>query len=134
MRHGVKKGRKLNKSASHRKAMLANMAASLFSHKRIRSTDVKLKELRSFVDKLITLGKCGDVHSRRIAIKYLRNKDAVKTLFDEIAPKCANRQGGYTRILKIGPRQNDAALVSSMELVDFSSDFGEVAPSGESEE
>ncbi len=134
MRHGVKKGRKLNRTASHRKAMLANMAASLFSHKRIRSTDVKLKELRSFVDKLITLGKRGDVHSRRIAIKYLRNKDAVKTLFDEIAPKCADRQGGYTRILKIGPRQNDAALVSLMELVDFSNDFGEVASSGESEE
>jgi len=120
MRHGIKKGRKLNKTASHRKAMFANMAASLFYHKRIHSTDVKLKELRSFVDKLITFGKKDSVHARRMAMKYLRNKNAVAVLFNEIAPKCGVRQGGYTRIVKVGHRKNDAALVSLMELVDFS--------------
>lgn len=99
--------------------MLANMAASLFKHKQIRTTDAKAKEARSFAEKLITLGKKGDVQARRQALKILPTKEDVNLLFDEIAPQYDEREGGYTRIIKLGRRTNDAAPVSILELVDF---------------
>jgi len=118
MRHG-KKGRKLGRKKSHREAMLANMAASLFKHKQIRTTDAKAKEARKVAEKLITLGKRGDLHARRQALKILPTKDDVNNLFHEIAPQYDNRNGGYTRIIKLGRRQGDAAPVSILELVEF---------------
>lgn len=123
MRH-KKNGRKLNRTASHRKAMLANMAANLFLHKQIRTTHPKALEARRFAETLITKAKRGDVHSRRLVLKVIPQKDIVKILFDEIAPQYAERNGGYTRITKLGQRKNDAAQVSLLSLVDFD-------PSGE---
>jgi len=124
MRHR-KDGRKLGRTASHRKAMLANMAANLFLHKQIRTTHPKALEARRFAETLITKAKKGDLHSRRMVLKVIPHKDVVKILFDEIAPQYADRNGGYTRIIKLGQRKNDAAHVSILALVDFD-------PSGES--
>ena len=118
MRHNHK-GRKLGRTASHRKAMLSNMAANLFKHKQIRTRDAKAKEARRVAEKLITLGKRGDVHARRQALKLLPTKEDVNLLFHEIAPQYENRDGGYTRIVKLGRRTNDAAPVSILELVEF---------------
>ncbi len=123
MRHR-KDGRKLGRTASHRKAMLANMAANLFLHKQIRTTHPKALETRRFAETLITKAKKGDLHSRRMVLKVIPHKDVVKILFDEIAPQYADRNGGYTRIIKLGQRKNDAAHVSILALVDFD-------PSGE---
>jgi len=123
MRHR-KDGRKLGRTASHRKAMLANMAANLFLHKQIRTTHPKALEARRFAETLITKAKKGDLHSRRLVLKVIPHKDIVKILFDEIAPQYADRNGGYTRIIKLGQRKNDAAHVSILSLVDFD-------PSGE---
>lgn len=123
MRHR-KDGRKLGRTASHRKAMLANMAANLFLHKQIRTTHPKALEARRLAETLITKAKRGDLHSRRLVLKIIPRKDIVKILFDEIAPQYANRDGGYTRIIKLGQRKNDAAHVSLLALVDFD-------PSGE---
>jgi large subunit ribosomal protein L17 len=118
MRHR-KDGRKLGRTASHRKAMLANMAANLFLHKQIRTTHPKALEARRLAESLITKAKKGDLHSRRIVLKVIPHKDIVKILFDEIAPQYADRNGGYTRIIKLGQRKNDAAHVSLLSLVDF---------------
>ena len=123
MRHR-KDGRKLGRTASHRKAMLANMAANLFLHKQIRTTHPKALEARRLAETLITKAKKGDIHSRRMVLKVIPHKDVVKILFDEIAPQYADRNGGYTRIIKLGQRKNDAAHVSILALVDFD-------PSGE---
>ncbi len=123
MRHR-KDGRKLGRTASHRKAMLANMAANLFLHKQIRTTHPKALETRRFAETLITKAKKGDIHARRMVLKVIPHKDIVKILFDEIAPQYADRNGGYTRIIKLGQRKNDAAHVSILSLVDFD-------PSGE---
>lgn len=117
MNHGVK-GRKLGRTASHRKAMLANMAASLLIHRQIKTTEAKAKEVRRLVERLITYGKKNTTHHRRLAFAVLRQKDVVKSLFEEIAPIYAERQGGYTRIYKLGQRPNDAAKVVLLELVD----------------
>ena len=111
MRHR-KEGRKLNRSASHRKAMLANMAANLFLHKQIRTTHPKALEARRLAESLITKAKKGDLHSRREVLKVIPHKDVVKILFDEIAPQYAERPGGYTRIIKLGQRKTDADQVS----------------------
>jgi len=127
MRHR-KDGRKLGRTASHRKAMLANMAANLFLHKQIRTTHPKALETRRFAETLITKAKKGDLHSRRMVLKVIPHKDIVKILFDEIAPQYADRNGGYTRIIKLGQRKNDAAHVSILALVDFDPS-GEVAKS-----
>ncbi len=121
MRH-QKRGRKLSRSTSHRKAMLSNMAASLLIHKQIKTTEAKAKEVRRLVDRLITYGKKEGTHARRLAFATLRNKEATRTLFEDIAPLYANRQGGYTRIIKLGYRPNDTAKVVLLQLVDF---FGE---------
>jgi large subunit ribosomal protein L17 len=118
MRHR-KDGRKLGRTASHRKAMLANMAANLILHKQIRTTHEKALETRRYVETLITKAKRGDLHSRRLVLKLIPHKDVVKILFDEIAPQYADREGGYTRIIKLGQRKNDAARVSILALVDF---------------
>ncbi len=117
MRHR-KQGRKLNRTASHRKAMFANMSASLIEHEQIVTTLPKAKELRAVVDKLITLGKRGDLHSRRQAISRIRNVEQVKKLFDVLGPRYKERNGGYTRVLKAGFRYGDNAPMAVIELVD----------------
>jgi len=119
MRHRVDTF-KIGRSGAHRRAMLANMVSSLFANGRIETTVVKAKAAASFAERLITLGKKGEIHHRRIAFSRLRSKDAVKTLFDEIAPKFADRQGGYTRIFKLGQRRGDAAETCILMLVDAS--------------
>tara|TARA_Y100001970_G_scaffold291641_1_gene429578 strand:+ start:2239 stop:2631 length:393 start_codon:yes stop_codon:yes gene_type:complete len=117
MRH-KKLGRKLSRKTSHRKALMANLASALITHKKIKTTDAKAKELRRFVEPLITFAKKGDLHSRRQVLKKLPHKPIVKELFDNIAPECLNRNGGYTRIIKLGFRDNDCAPVSLIEFVD----------------
>ena len=117
MRHG-KAHRKLNRTASHRKAMFANMAASLIEHEQIVTTLPKAKEMRSIIDKLITLGKRGDLHARRQAIARIRDVEQVKKLFDELGPRYAERNGGYSRVLKAGFRYGDNAPMAVIELVD----------------
>ena len=116
MRHRVDTF-KIGRSGAHRRAMLANMVSSLFEHGRIETTIVKAKAAASFAERLITLGKKGEIHHRRLAFARLRNKEAVKTLFDEIAPVYADRQGGYTRIFKLGKRRGDAAETCILMLV-----------------
>lgn len=117
MRHR-KAGRKLNRTSSHRKAMFANMAAALVKHEQIVTTLPKAKELRSVVDKLITLGKRGDLHARRQAIAQMRDQDMVRKLFDVLAERYEERNGGYTRVLKAGFRYGDSAPMAVIELVD----------------
>lgn len=117
MRHG-KKGRKLNRTASHRKALFANMAASLIEHEQITTTLPKAKELRPVVEKLITLGKRGDLHARRQAISAIRNVELVRKLFDTLAPRYGERKGGYTRVMKAGFRFGDNAPMAVIEFVD----------------
>ena len=117
MRHR-KKGRALSRSSSHRKAMLRNMATSLIVHERIRTTEAKAKELRPVVEKLITLGRTDDVHSRRRARRMIENREALQKLFDDIGPRFKERPGGYTRILKLGTRKGDGAEVAIIELTD----------------
>ena len=118
MRHRVAH-RKLGRTTEHRMSLLRNLAASLISHERIRTTEVKAKELRPFVEKLVTLGKRDSLHARRRALAVLPKKATVKKLFGEIAPRFSSRQGGYTRILKLGPRQGDGALMAFIEFVDY---------------
>lgn len=110
-------GLKLNRSSSHRDAMFRNMVTSLLKHERIRTTDVKAKELRRWADHVITLAKRGDLHARRQAMAIVYEKDVVHKLFEEANAKFGNRQGGYTRIVKLGFRAGDAAPVSMVELV-----------------
>ena len=117
MRHGMQ-GRKLNRTSSHRKAMFSNMAVSLLTHEQIKTTLPKAKDLRPYVEKLITLGKRGDLHARRQAISILRDEKVVAKLFGEIADRYKERSGGYTRVLKAGFRYGDAAPVAVIELVD----------------
>lgn len=117
MRHR-NSGRKLNRTASHRKALFANMAAALIKHEQIVTTLPKAKELRSVVDRLITLGKRGDLHARRQAISRVRDKAMVSKLFETLGPRYAERPGGYTRVLKAGYRYGDSAPMAVIELVD----------------
>lgn len=117
MRHRIAH-RKLNKTASHRKAMFANMSSSLVEHEQIVTTLPKAKELRPFVEKLVTLAKKGDLGSRRIAIARMRNKDQARKLFDILGPRYADRSGGYIRIMKAGYRYGDNAPMAVIEFVD----------------
>jgi large subunit ribosomal protein L17 len=117
MRHKLAH-RKLNRTASHRKAMFANMAASLIEHEQIVTTLPKAKEMKPFMDKLITLAKRGDLHARRQAVAKVRNRDAVRKLFDVMGERYADRAGGYTRVLKAGFRHGDNAPMAVIELVD----------------
>ncbi len=116
MRHR-NSGRKLGKTSDHKKAMLRNMVTSFLKEEKIITTDAKAKELRGVADKMITLGKAGTLHARRQAESYIRVKDTTKKLFDEIAPRFADRNGGYTRIVKVGNRVGDSAAISMIELV-----------------
>jgi large subunit ribosomal protein L17 len=117
MRHG-KAHRRFNRRPEHRKAMLANMAASLITHEQIVTTLPKAKDIRPIVEKLVTLGKKGGLHSRRQAISEMRDRDAVKKLFDILAPRYASRNGGYLRIIKAGHRFGDMAPMAVIEFVD----------------
>ncbi|GGD89729.1 50S ribosomal protein L17 [Aureimonas endophytica] len=117
MRH-ANRGRKLNRTASHRKAMFANMVASLIEHEQIVTTLPKAKDLRPIVEKMITLGKRGDLHARRQAISQVRDPSVVTKLFDVLGPRYAERNGGYTRVLKAGFRRGDNAPMAVIEFVD----------------
>lgn len=117
MRHG-KSGKKFGRSSTHRKAMFRNMVTSLLSHERIVTTEVKAKEIARLTEKMITLGKRGDLHARRQAVAFIRTNEAVKKLFTEYQARYADRQGGYTRILKLEPRPGDNAPMAIVELVD----------------
>ena len=127
MRHRVDTF-KIGRSGSHRRAMLANMVSSLFDSGKIETTLVKAKEARRFAERLITIGKKQDLHRRRLAFARLRNKDAVKKLFDEISPSFVGRDGGYTRIIKLGKRRGDAAETCILMLVEAGA---EAAPAAE---
>jgi large subunit ribosomal protein L17 len=118
MRHR-RAGKKLGRDASHRKALYANLAGSLIEHGRIKTTEAKAKAVKPFAEQMITLGKRGDLHARRLALAELRSQDVVHVLFAEVAPRFADRPGGYTRIVKLGPRQGDAADMVFLELVDY---------------
>jgi large subunit ribosomal protein L17 len=117
MRH-LKQGRKLGRTTAHRKALLRNLATALLQHERIITTEPKAKELRRVADKLVTLGKRGSLHARRQALQTVQSNSVVRKLFNEIAPRFAERQGGYTRVLRLGYRPGDAAAMAVIELVD----------------
>ena len=116
MRH-LKEGRKLKRTASHRKALLGNMATSLFEHEKIETTDAKAKELKKVADKMVAWGKKGGLHARRQALRIISDKKTVQRLFNEIAPRFSERRGGYTRIVKVGRRRGDNAPLSIIELI-----------------
>ncbi len=118
MRHRVKTV-KLQRKTAHRRSLLANLSCSLIEHGRIRTTLAKTKALRPIAERMVTLGKRGDLHARRQAIAFLRQKDAVKKLFAEVAPAAADRRGGYCRITKLGPRPSDSAPMAYIEWVDM---------------
>ena len=130
MRH-QKKTVKLGRTAEHRKALLANQVCSLIEHQRIKTTLAKAKAVRPLAEKMVTLGKNGSLHARRTALAVLRQKDAVKKLFDDIAPRSAARNGGYTRIIKLGQRKSDSAAVAFLEWVDAPEVVAEEAPAAE---
>jgi large subunit ribosomal protein L17 len=118
MRH-ARTGRKLGRDSSHRRALYANLACSLIEHGRIKTTEAKAKAVKPYAEKMITLGRRGDLHARRQVLSELRSQEVVHQLFADVAPRMADRSGGYTRIVKIGPRQGDAAEMVYLELVDF---------------
>ncbi|HYY63523.1 MAG TPA: 50S ribosomal protein L17 [Gaiellaceae bacterium] len=118
MRH-QRAGRKLGRDAAHRKALYANLTAALIEHGRIKTTVAKAKEVRPVAEEMITLGRRGDVPARRQALKFLRSQDVVHMLFSDVGPRFADRPGGYSRIVKLGPRQGDAAEMAYLELVDY---------------
>lgn len=133
MRH-LKRTAKLGRTGEHRNAMLANMVCSLIKHKRITTTLAKAKAARSVAEKMVTLGKHGSIHDRRLAAARLHQEDVVKILFDEIAPAQKERHGGYTRIVKLGQRQGDAGQKAILEWVDIplaAETTAEAAPSAE---
>ena len=123
MRH-QRKGKKLGRDSAHRRALYANLTSALIEHGRIRTTIAKAKEVRPIAEQMITLGRRGDLASRRRAIGYLRSHEIVHKLFSEIAPRFADRPGGYSRIVKLGPRQGDGAEMAYLELVDFVPEAG----------
>lgn len=133
MRHG-KSGRKLGRTSSHRQAMFRNMVTSLFEHERIVTTTEKAKETQPIAEKMITLAKRGDLHARRQALGYIQSQDVVAKLFDEISAQFSNRKGGYTRIIKTGTRQGDAASMSILELVGYEEDLAVEEDEAESED
>ncbi len=118
MRHH-KAGKKLGRDSAHRKALYSNLAGALIEHGRIKTTEAKAKAVKPFAEQMITLGKRGDLHARRLAIAELRSQDIVHQLFAEVAPRFADRPGGYSRIVKLGPRYGDAAEMVYLELVDY---------------
>jgi large subunit ribosomal protein L17 len=118
VRHG-RTGKKLGRDAAHRRALYANLACSLIEHGRIRTTEAKAKAVKPYAEKMITLGRRGDLHARRQVLSELRSQEVVHQLFSDVAPRMADRPGGYTRIVKIGPRFGDAAEMVYLELVDY---------------
>ena len=133
MRH-QKRGRKFNRTASHRKAMMSNLASALILHKKIQTTDVKGKELRGFVERLVTYAKHGDVHGRRLIQKIIqgkRGKQIANILIHDIAPIYEDRNGGYTRLIKLNYRKNDNASISLIEFVDISPNVKDIKTDGE---
>ena len=118
MRH-QRSGKKLGRTPAHRKALYSNLAGALIEHGRISTTEAKAKAVKPFAEKMITLGKRGDLHARRQALAALRSNDVVHRLFADVAPRFADRPGGYTRIVKLGMRQGDAAEMVYLELVDY---------------
>jgi large subunit ribosomal protein L17 len=112
-------GKKLGRDSAHRKALYSNLAGALIEHGRIQTTEAKAKAVKPFAEKMITLGRRGDLHARRQALAALRSNDVVHRLFADVAPRFSGRPGGYTRIVKLGPRQGDAAEMVYLELVDF---------------
>ena len=130
MRHN-KIGRKLGRKTAHRKALMSNLASALITHKKIKTTDAKAKELRMYIEPLVTFAKKGDLHSRRQVLKKIRHKLIVNELFDNIGPAFSNRNGGYTRIIKLGFRDNDCAPISMIEFVGM---IGEVESQGEKQQ
>jgi large subunit ribosomal protein L17 len=127
VRHG-RAGKKLGRDSAHRKALYSNLAGALITHGRIKTTEAKAKAVKPFAEQMITLGKRGDLAARRQAISELRSQDVVHKLFAEVAPRFAERPGGYTRIVKIGPRYGDAAEMAYLELVDYEPERPLVAP------
>jgi large subunit ribosomal protein L17 len=119
MRH-LNQGRKLSRTSAHRKALFRNLVLALVKHERIKTTDAKAKELRRYADRMVTLGKRGDLAARRLAFAFMQSRDAVKRLFDDIAPRFKERNGGYTRVVKFGFRRGDAARLSIVEFSDHS--------------
>jgi large subunit ribosomal protein L17 len=118
MRH-KRSGKKLGRDASHRRALYANLAGALIEHGRIKTTEAKAKAVKPIAEQMITLGRRGDLHARRQALAFLRSPDVVHKLFSDVGPRFADRPGGYSRIVKIGPRPGDAAQMVYLELVDF---------------
>ncbi len=118
MRHR-RAGKKLGRDSAHRKALYSNLAGALIEHGRIKTTEAKAKAVKPFAEQMITLGKRGDLHARRLALAELRSQDVVHLLFADVAPRFADRPGGYTRIVKLGPRLGDAAEMVYLELVDY---------------
>ena len=118
MRHR-KSGRKLGRKTGHRRAVMSNLASRLIEHKRIKTTEAKAKELRMFIEPLVTFARRGDLHARRQVLRKIPHKDIVSILFNDIGPVYTDRDGGYTRIIKLGFRDNDRAAVSLIEFVDF---------------
>jgi large subunit ribosomal protein L17 len=118
MRHR-RAGKKLGRDSAHRKALYSNLAGALIEHGRIKTTVAKAKAVKPFAEQMITLGKRGDLHARRLALAELRSQDVVHQLFADVAPRFANRPGGYTRIVRLGPRLGDAAEMVYLELVDY---------------
>jgi large subunit ribosomal protein L17 len=118
MRHR-RSGKKLGRDSAHRKALYSNLAGALIEHGRIKTTEAKAKAVKPFAEQMITLGKRGDLHARRLALAELRSQDVVHQLFADVAPRFADRPGGYTRIVKLGPRYGDAAEMVYLELVDY---------------
>jgi len=114
-----RKGKKLGRDSAHRKALYSNLAGALIEHGRIKTTEAKAKAVKPFAEQMITLGKRGDLHARRLALAELRSQDVVHQLFADVAPRFADRPGGYTRIVKLGPRYGDAAEMVYLELVDY---------------
>ena len=121
MRHR-RAGKKLGRDSAHRKALYSNLAGALIEHGRIKTTEAKAKAVKPFAEQMITLGKRGDLHARRLALAELRSQDVVHQLFADVAPRFADRPGGYTRIVKLGPRYGDAAEMVYLELVDYQPD------------
>ena len=118
MRHR-RAGKKLGRDSAHRKALYSNLAGALIEHGRIKTTVAKAKAVKPFAEQMITLGKRGDLHARRLALAELRSQDVVHQLFADVAPRFVDRPGGYTRIIKLGPRNGDAAEMVYLELVDY---------------
>jgi large subunit ribosomal protein L17 len=112
-------GKKLGRDAAHRRALYANLAGQLIEHGRIKTTEAKAKAVKPIAEQMITLGRRGDLHARRQALSFLRSQDVVHKLFADVGPRFADRPGGYSRIVKIGPRPGDAAQMVYLELVDF---------------